>query len=514
MRRSKFGISLVGGALASALTVAPVWANGRFPRAQHLVESPSDPNRLVIAATFGLITTSDRGKSWYHICETAFAVQDNLNLDVLLALTADESMLVGVQSNLNVSHDHGCQWASSLQATKQTIADFTVAKSNASTVVAVVTTYLDGGTSSLVNESVDGGKTWKTVGTPFPAQVLYSIDVDPQDPTHIYATGLSKGAGVLLYSSDHAMNWASSPIPNTNLDEVPYIAAIHPQDPKKIFVRTDAWPEIDGINTGNDALLYSDDGGKVWTEVIRKGAKMLGFALSPDGSTVLAGYGDPLDSAQAVVAQDMGIYKSPTASFMFDRLADYSVTCLAWTKTGAYVCASQDSTDFDLAFSQDASFKPGGCGLVPLLRRQEIKGPPPACSGGAVNMCDWSMTCQVLDACDGGASSAAKGVDAGSCVLGTGGSPGTGGSSVPDASVQAGGNAMTTTGGAGGASTTEGIDVPKNRDSTGCACRVPGRSPSSGEGAACALFAALVSCSRYGSSRTRRRRTRAAPDRR
>src|SRR5258708_366690 len=205
MRRSTFRISFVGALLAAALA-PPARANSRFPRAQHLVESPSDPNRLTIAATFGLLTTSDRGKNWYHICETAFSLQDNLNLDVLLALTADESMVVGVQSSLNVSHDHGCQWATSLQAPKQTIADFTVAKSNANTVVAVITTYVDGGTINVINESVDGGKTWKTVGTPLPAQFLYSIDVDPKDPTHIYATGLSKGAGVFLYSSDHAMN--------------------------------------------------------------------------------------------------------------------------------------------------------------------------------------------------------------------------------------------------------------------------------------------------------------------
>src|SRR5450432_1612419 len=238
MRRAPLPMSVVGAALAAALMASPARANGRFPRAQHLVESPSDPNRLAIAATFGLLTTSDRGKSWYHVCERAFSFQDNYGGDPLLALTADESMLVGVESSLNVSHDHGCAWAPSLQTTKQTIADFTVARSNADTIVAVVTSYPDGGTTSVVNESLDGGKTWKTVGTPLPAELVYSVDVDPKDPTHIYATGLHKGAGVFLYSSDHAMNWASTPIPNTNLDEVPYIAAIHPQDPKKIFVRT------------------------------------------------------------------------------------------------------------------------------------------------------------------------------------------------------------------------------------------------------------------------------------
>ena len=123
MHRSAFRFSLVGAALSTTLAVSPLYANGRFPRAQHMFESASDPNRLMIAATFGLLTTADRGKSWYHICERAFSFQDNYGGDPLLALTADDSMLVSVESSLNVSHDHGCQWAASLQAPKQTISD-------------------------------------------------------------------------------------------------------------------------------------------------------------------------------------------------------------------------------------------------------------------------------------------------------------------------------------------------------------------------------------------------------
>jgi hypothetical protein len=514
MRCSIGRVSILSAMLTASISMAPAArANGRFPRAQHVAESASDPNHLVIAATFGLLITSDRGKSWYHVCEKGFSFQDNYGGDPLLALTADESMLVGVQSSLNVSHDHGCQWAASLPAmAQQTIADFTVAKTNANTVLVIVTARGDGGAVNLVHESLDGGKTYKVVGTPLPAQDVYTIDVDPQDPTHLYATGLFKGNGVFLYSSDHAMTWVSSPIPNTSLDEVPYIAAIHPQDPKKIFVRTDAWPLVDGINTGNDALLYSADGGKTWTEIIRKSAKLLGFALSPDGSTVLAGYGDPIESAQLVDPAVLGIYKSPTSSFMFDRIVDYSITCLAWTKTGAYACASGEDSGYDLAFSQDASFKPGGCGLVPLLHRQEVKGSPPACSGSAVNMCDWSMACQVLDACDGGAPAAAAGA---ACTAGGAGAPGAGGSPGGDASVKgAGGSGDLGTGGGPGQPYNGGYaPSPPRADPNACGCRIDATSKSA-SGEVGAFVLALVSCSRFGSSRKRRRRTKVVPDHR
>ena len=54
---------------------------------------------------------------------------------------------------------------------------------------------------------------------------------------------------------------------------------------------------IDGALTAHDALLYSGDGGATWTEVFRSRAKLFGFALSPDGSEVLIGYGDPQPGA-------------------------------------------------------------------------------------------------------------------------------------------------------------------------------------------------------------------------
>ena len=56
------------------------------------------------------------------------------------------------------------------------------------------------------------------------------------------------------------------------------------------------WDEVQAVLTQNRLLLYSADGGETWTELLHAGAgepttagaKLLGFALSPDGSTVLA----------------------------------------------------------------------------------------------------------------------------------------------------------------------------------------------------------------------------------
>ena len=124
----------------------------------------------------------------------------------------------------------------------------------------------------------------------------------------------------------------------------------------------------------------------------------------------------PIESAQAVDPAVLGIYKSPTASFKFDRLVDYSVTCLGVDQDRCVrVCASQDA-GFDLAFSQDASLNKEGAvwfrfcdGKRSKVRRRRAPDRPS-------NMCDWSMACQVLDACDGGAPVAAP--MGASCVVG------------------------------------------------------------------------------------------------
>src|SRR6185503_5307032 len=85
-------------------------ANGRFPRGEHLIEYPSDPNKLLLAATYGLLTTSDGGKNWYYVCETAFSLypppsgtDPGYTGDPIVALTSDESLLAAVQNKVTKS---------------------------------------------------------------------------------------------------------------------------------------------------------------------------------------------------------------------------------------------------------------------------------------------------------------------------------------------------------------------------------------------------------------------------
>jgi len=479
---------------ASLLVASTALGNGRFPRAERLIESPSDPNRLYIAATYGILLTADRGKNWYHVCENAFSFQDVYTGDPVLSLTGDESLLVGVQNGLNISHDHGCDWKQSLQSTalpKQAFMDFTVAPTTGHPIIVVASAYQPGGPVNQLEKSTDGGTTWMDIGTPLPAAVVYTVDVDPTNAKHIYATGVTDtdntkpNTGVLLSSTDEGITWTQSAIPNTSAAANPYIAAIHPTDPTKIFVRTDSWKNLSDIGAADDALLYSSDGGNSWVELLHPGgpddlspgAKLLGFALSPDGSTALAGYGDPVDSARIVEPMWFGVYKSSSDgkySFGADPAAPTppmlaeQIACIAWTKTGVYVCATPQSTSSFVSFAKDANFTSTAM-MTTLMTLNQTRGVPPNCSGRAVTTCDWNSACGRLDACnDGGVSTGATGGSSGSA--GSGGNAGAGG-------AQGVGTA-----GAGGTT-----DKPNS-----CACRTPGAAHTHGGQAVMWLLAALL----------------------
>src|SRR4051794_7173430 len=176
--------------VAVLVFVSPSFANGRFPRAERLVENPSDPSQIYLAATYGILATSDRGRTWYHICEASFSLQDTYLGDPILDLTGDGGLVVGVQARLNVSRDRGCQWTEVLGGGRTYVLDYAIVRSEPSTVVALLGDY--GGTpiAYSLRRSTDNGATWATVGVPLPTDLAYTLDVDPHDPMHLYVSGL------------------------------------------------------------------------------------------------------------------------------------------------------------------------------------------------------------------------------------------------------------------------------------------------------------------------------------
>ncbi|HEX6765281.1 MAG TPA: hypothetical protein VF103_07375 [Polyangiaceae bacterium] len=459
--------------LALAFTVASApgsaRANGRFPRAERLLEREGDPNGLVLSATYGLLFTGDRGGEWRHLCDLGFAFA-NAELDPMVGVFPDGSTIVKGIRSLNRAPPPGCAFEAVLGGEgTDTVADFTLDRSAPNRVLALLMDRGDdGGVENRVLESTDAARTFAPLGVPLPeAEVTFGItlDVAPSDPQRLYVTATGRDvADVFVRSDDGAATWSTTPLA-LDADENPYIAAVHPANADAVYVRTDLWAATpDGYYEANDGLFYSDDGGTSFREIFRAKAKLFGFALSPDGSEVLVGYGDPVDPGGRLVdPAALGIYRARTADFAFEKIYDGGVSCLSWTSTGLYVCTSQEERGFALGFSPGPDFDLGVADpFTPLLDLRNVAGPLecPACSSGASCAESWATTCAVLGSCDAGV--ATGGTSGGNCAGAGGASTGAGGApgGASGTGAMAGGGA----GGSGGAAKTDGS----------CGCRAAG----------------------------------------
>ncbi len=466
-------------------------ANGRFPRAERLLEDPQDPNHLVLAATYGLLTTQDHGKSWFHVCEAAFA-EPGGQTDPVAALTTDGSLLISIFSSLSRSHDGACDFRKMLGGDpSQAVPDFTVDSQGA--VLAVRVTTASGTSTNQLQESLDGGQHYHPLGPALPDSIrlVATIDVAPSDPKRLYVSGLGlNGVGVLLRSDDRGATFTTLPLPtDPKNDEVPFIAAVDPKNRDALYVRTDVWKydESEGVAYAADALFYSTDAGEKFSELIRTGGKLFGFALSPDGQDLLVGYGDPVEGGGRVTDPDaLGVYRAPTATNIFTKVLASPVSCLTWTEAGVYACTAQAELGFALGLAAPASLGPESVTrFLPLLSLIDVKGPLscPACASGARCSEFWEATCSAWGRADCTAPVAANGVAA-ACpageAAGAGGAMdaphGTGGTSANVAGNAAGGTPSPN----GGAPAVTPKVASNEAETSGCGCRAAGSAPTSG----------------------------------
>lgn len=395
---------LVGA--SALLATLPAFANGRFPRAQRLLEDAGDPNHLVLAATYGLLVTRDRGVTWQHVCEAAFGETD-LSVDALTALTSEGALLAGIYSGVSRAASEPCDFTRTLGLhNREAVPDFALAASSPGRVLAIKVLLPEQGQPySELHRSDDDGQTWQPLGERLPEALKtpLTIDVAPSDSNRVYLSGLGPDeSGVLLRSDDGGESFQTFPIPtDAQRFEHPYIAAVDPENADRLYVRTDLWlyDVATSTATADDALLVSDDAGEQFTVVAREAGKLLGFALSPDGSEYLLGYGDPLEAGGGRVteADALGIYRASTSGGPLQKIYDGSVSCLTWTDQALYVCTHESDTGFSLGSSGEVTFDPQTPPeLEPLLVLADVAGPIDCdgCSMGAICQAYWAPTCQ------------------------------------------------------------------------------------------------------------------------
>lgn len=356
-------------------------ANGRYPQAMQLVEDPSDANRLWLLTTYGLLTSADRGESWGWICEEALGLTSAAQFDPVLGVYADGRVMVGLLNGLRTSRDEGCTWELAAPALQQKlIADVAVDKRVKSRAL-VLRTYQGGADAGnglgYVNEiwqTTDNGATFllqsNSLASTFAAVTL---EAAAADPARLYVSGqmLSSGPAprlgpALMRSRDGGTSWESVALsldPGTDV----FIAAVHPDNPDVLYVRAQRRAEDNAVSS---SLLYSEDAGDHFREVIHGAAPMLGFALSTDGATVSIGFGDPGSITVGFDPNALGLFRSPAPNFSFQRVFEKSINCLTWSDAGLFACSQLQAAGFDVGLSTD-----GGRTFRPVQSRRAIAGP-------------------------------------------------------------------------------------------------------------------------------------------
>jgi hypothetical protein len=395
------GRSFLGFALASSLLglADPAFANARFPNAQQLVVHPTNRDRLWLRATHGVLTSPDRGKTWRWVCEEAVGYTGIA--DPSIGVTATGAVLVGT-SGLSISRDEGCDWKLHPTFGDQFIADLSVDPNDGNRVILLTSTNIDGSLLTEVWRSLDSGETWtRLASTLDPALVGYTLDAAPSDPRRIYVTGtLYRSAdtgpatqGQIYVSNDEGATFTAYDIPGTDIEHLAYLAAVHPTNPDALYVRVRGPNSPSPDQTVENFLLYSDDGARTFREIRRARADFLGFALSPDGGTVLVGLGDPRVPMQLrpVDKGALGLYSASAPAHEFQRLSPGHIGGLTFENEELWLSTSQFDQEFELMRSGDR-----GQTLEGVMRLRDLEGPvicPCETSTGAACPNRWPRLC-------------------------------------------------------------------------------------------------------------------------
>ena len=421
MKIGKWGSVLMF--VVAGLVPATAVANGRFPAANQIVVDPSDPNHIVVRTTYGILVSTDGGKVWDWICEQA--VEWTGQYDPPVTLSKNGTLIAGIYDHLGVGTQGGCAWARPQPLEQKNVIDVSTQKNDTQVVVALTSNAMAAGMFvTQVWRSADNGAAWAKVGNDLPTDFVgTTLDVAPSDPKFIIASGqIGKGGpGVLQVSSDDGMSWVKRDIPGTDIDHVPYIAAIDPLDPLKIYVR---------LTGAQGVLLATSDGGVSWTNVFTGQGILKGFALSPDGSSILAG------------GETDGIHQISTSDFTEVQISAVHAQCLVWTESGIFACGPEAKDGFTVGKSVD-----GGKTFTPLNLLACVRGPLACDAATDVGMaCPavWPLTAELLDTA--------------SCTMGMGGAGGAGGGDSGGAGVSssASTSGASSSGAGGGSGMTEG----------------------------------------------------------
>lgn len=325
LHRYRTGRLIGAGALACLLGAARIaHANGALPSVDQLLVDPAAPDHLYLRATFGLLRSFDRGQSWDWLCEAGMGYAD---LQPPMAVLPGGTVLLAIPEGVSRGDASGCTFERA-QGIDANVVDLSRIAAEPGSAVAVSIS----GTVSQLWRTDDDGRSFAPLGDPLEGLIAATVDVAASNPKVIYLSGLANTEGVLLRSHDGGKTFERFPVPNTTTGRRPYIAAVNPFDEDTVYVR------LVGVQV---SLEVTRDGGRSFETVLTTATAVQGFALSPDGKTVLASNGYD------------GTFRASTDDYAFEKIACGGRACLSWSESGLFGCGDDMLDGYVVGRSDD-----------------------------------------------------------------------------------------------------------------------------------------------------------------
>jgi hypothetical protein len=446
-------------------------AHGGIPQSQAVLFDPDDSDHILVAATFGLLETSDGGATWHWTCVQSIP-SGRLGFADPTVLGPGGAIFLAHRDALRRSDTRGCGWAVTPAALDGSfVADVSIDAATG----AVLALQSDVSTDNVIQRSTDGVAFAPLAGA-IPAPFLPErVRSAPSDPDRLYVSGATLPMGgspampAVYASDDGGDTWAPHPF-TFEADELDLLLLeVDPADPDRVF----AW--VKGELT--DRLVVSDDGGASFDTIDTLAAspvpngRPFGFALASDGTIF---YGN----------SEQGLFRTTDGTTLDLLNRELDVACLAIRDDLLHVCGNglPDADGFSVATAPVSD----PTSLTPLLTFDRISGvvscAPPS---DVTTVCEewWDDLLRDVGrpVPDGGMPDAA--VDGG-----------------PDGGVVDSGMLDSAT--PSDSSADVGAEVPApDPGSDGCGCHVA--KPSNGGGTGLVALTLLAACWRRGRSRRR-----------
>ena len=421
--------ALLAGACV-ALGSAAARADGAFPDSQGLMLPADKPNQIMLATTFGVVMTVDRGQTWTYSCETM--ANGNLAAFYNIGPTPRDRMFALTDTALIYTDDLACTWgkAGGVLAPGKPPVDYFPDPSNANRVWAALAPATGAGTYSIV-ESLDAGSTFSTVRfTAAAGDTITGVEISKSDANTAYVTlrAAANYAPKLAMTKDGGATWTThdlstvAAIGNASIR----LVAIDPTNPNKIFLRV----SVQSGAAQGDGIALSLDGGATFVSpppIAVPGGVLNAFTRLSSGTLLAAG----IDVVRNVV------FRSTDGGMTFTELDAPLVRGLGQRNGIAYAASSDDvnvANSFALAQSTD-----DGLTFQPILHFADMQAISSCVKTTCAADCTLKVNLGVWDQNVCSATAMPKPVDGGA-TTGAGGTSGAGGGSgqAVDAGADAG----------------------------------------------------------------------------